>query len=67
MVFFSNFSQTDRLKGTYLYLTPTYWSLSLKDELSINWRCDQMARLLVRYLAICNNEKLPNTITNLPK
>ena len=30
-------------------------------------QCDQMDRLLVQYLAIYNNENLPNIIKNLPK
>ena len=30
-------------------------------------QCDQMARLFVQYLAVCNNENLPSTIKNLPK
>ena len=30
-------------------------------------QCDQMDRLFVRYLAICNDEHLPNSIQNLTK
>ena len=31
------------------------------------FQCDQIARLFVYYLAIFNNENLPNLILNLPK
>ena len=27
-------------------------------------QCDQMAQLFLQYLAICNNENLPNSIKN---
>ena len=42
-------------------------SLSKVRKWDASEQCDQMARLIFQYLAIYNNENLPNSIRKLPK
>ena len=34
----------------------------MDDDDIIGWQCDQMAKLIVQYLAMYNNECLPNSM-----
>ena len=57
---------TKELHGFDLFFLLLFSFASMPHEQRYD-QCDQMASLLVQYLAVCNTEHLSKTISNLPK